>query len=216
MTTFFVLLEKMKLAVEAGDFCRSPPSGDFRDCTPGSPVLQLVEEVEERMLSRVGRPSLEDMAAVFIRIASCRRMEGALRITDGVLSDGVGDLSDRDFRMGFCGVPWGPEVEVGPWSRADPLLVLCSDWGFVCSSPTLTDLSRTIWSKEGVTKGMLASSLGMGALLCRDESSLLRVSRLTRLGCLLKATPAADWFSASGGEGDRPLIGRGQGAVTGG
>lgn len=36
MTTFFVLLEKMKLAVEAGDLCKSHPSGDFGDRAPGS------------------------------------------------------------------------------------------------------------------------------------------------------------------------------------
>jgi len=43
MTTFFVLLEKMKLAVEAGDLCMSHPSCGFKDWAPGS-LAQLTWE----------------------------------------------------------------------------------------------------------------------------------------------------------------------------
>lgn len=104
MTTFFELLEKMKLAVVVGVFSISPPSGDNGDNIPDSPPLQLGNEVEDGILKRVGRLSLEDMAAVFILIASCKLIEGAVSVTGDDFSGGVVDFSDRDFRIGFWGV----------------------------------------------------------------------------------------------------------------
>lgn len=112
MTTFLALLEKMKLAVDAGDLCMSPPSGDLGDGAAGSQTLLLADE-EDLRLRRLVRPSLEDMAAVFIRMASCKRVEGALSVTGGALAVGGRDFRDRDLRMGFSGTLWEEGDAVG-------------------------------------------------------------------------------------------------------
>lgn len=57
---------------------------------------------------------------------------------------------------------------------------------------------------------MLASSLGMGALLCLDRSSVLPVSLFTKLSCLL----TVGWFS--NGRRAGTLTGGGMGALTAG
>lgn len=101
MTTFFELLEKMKLAVDAGDFSMSPPSGDIGDNISYSPPLILGNGVEDGILKRVGRPSLVDMAAVFMRIASCKRIEGAMIDGDDDFNDRGVAFIDGDFRIGF-------------------------------------------------------------------------------------------------------------------
>lgn len=59
-----------------------------------------------------------------------------------------------------------------------------------------------------MTSGMLASSLGIGTLLCRDRISLLLVSLFARLGCLLKLTPGH--LLSAGGEGACGIIAGGE------
>lgn len=74
MTTFLELLEKMKLAVEAGDLSTPPSSGVLREVCPCSSLLGGdvgVKDARRFGLDRLcGGMSLEDMAAVFMRMAS--------------------------------------------------------------------------------------------------------------------------------------------------
>lgn len=83
ITTFLELLEKIKLAVDAGDLYISQSSGDCRTRAPASPVERWIDDFTPR---REGRPSRDDMAAVFIRMASCRRMEGAFGVIEAALT----------------------------------------------------------------------------------------------------------------------------------
>ena len=73
MTTFFVLLEKMKFAVDEGEWRAPLPPADGGG---------------ESRLKCLAWPSLEDMAAVFRRIASWRRMDEAGMLTGGTFRVG--------------------------------------------------------------------------------------------------------------------------------
>lgn len=113
ITTFLLLLEKMKLAVLEGDFRGS--IGDVGECR----------------LSRDAGPSF-DLAAVLRRMASCRFMEGEtvmgggdFFIGDRTVDEDAAEITTEDWDLGKAGsevTMTGGEVDVGEVMIRDLLM----------------------------------------------------------------------------------------------
>ena len=145
ITSFLVLLAKMKLAVEVGDLCLGDscpsPAGASR---PGGAALP------PGGFAASPEASPEDAAEALRCTAARSGFEGTASLAE------LGCRVDRARRMGFCGTARSSATAGGS---------------------TLTERSRTICSREGVTMGRLASSLGTGPLLLRDAGSFLLSAR---------------------------------------
>lgn len=110
ITTFLVLLEKIKLAMLEGDLWMSPPKGD---------------------VGPRGEVGLFDRAAVLRRIASCRFMEGEVVIAGGDLFVGEGGtveevcMTSADWDLGTVACEttiMGGDVDVGEVMISDLLM----------------------------------------------------------------------------------------------
>lgn len=213
ITTFLLLLAKIKLAVLEGDLRRS--DGDVGEC---------------RLRRELGPPKL--MAAVRSRIASCMFIDGDTEAAGGDLiirdetedddtggttrgSDlgaggcdaataggevGAGKLMIRDFLIGFWGAS-AVEDEAGMF-----FLILTSVPGSSCtcgaSELLLTDGGSTVCRREGGTKGVDSSCMTVAGVPCEAWSSVLTgldsCFTLER-SCTVMGEGADEVFSLGGG-----------------
>lgn len=204
ITTFLLLLAKIKLAVLEGDLRRS--EGDVGEC---------------RLRRELGPPKL--LAAVRRRIASCRFIDGDTEATGGdlIVRDEDGDAGGSDLGAGGCDAATaGGEVGDGTLMIRDFLigfwgasavedeagmffLILTSVPASSCtcgaSEVLLTDGGSTVCRREGGTEGVDSSCVTVAGVPCEAGSSVLDSCFTLERSCTVTGDGADEVFSLGGG-----------------